>query len=93
MGRPRIGFRKGDTVVAIAGDERGKRGKVLSVFPERGRALVEGLNLVKKHVRKSQDNPKGGIVDREAPLHVSNLRKVASGEEKAPAKGEAKAST
>ncbi len=68
-------FRKGDVVVCISGEEKGKKGKVLAVYPETQRALVEGLNLVKRHMRKSQDNPQGGIVPREAPLHLSNLRK------------------
>ena len=68
-------FRKGDVVVCITGESKGKKGKVLAVYPAKGRALVEGLNLVKRHMRKSQDNPKGGIVQKEAPIHISNLRK------------------
>jgi large subunit ribosomal protein L24 len=60
-------------VVAIAGASAGKTGKVLQVMPSRGRALVEGLNLVKKHMRKSQDNPKGSIVQKESSLAISNL--------------------
>jgi len=77
-------IRKGDVVDAIAGDDKGKRGKVLQVLPETGRALVEGLNMVKRHMRKSQDNPKGGIVEKEAPIALSNLRKhVASAEKPA----------
>lgn len=67
-------IKKGDTVVAIAGDDKGKSGKVLQVFPEKERALVEGLNMVKKHMRATQDNPQGGIVEMEAPIHVSNLK-------------------
>lgn len=67
---------KGDTVEAIAGSHRGRRGKVLSVFPESGRVLVEGLNLVKKHMRKSQENPEGGIIEREAPFAISNVKKI-----------------
>lgn len=74
-------IKKGDVVVAISGDDAGtgKSGKVLQVLPEDQKALVEGLNLVKKHMKKTQDNPQGGIIDKEAPIHVSNLKKVESG--------------
>lgn len=69
-------IKKGDTVQAIAGEDNGKTGKVLQVLPETGRALVEGLNFVKKHMRKTQDNPQGGVFEKEAPIHLSNLKKV-----------------
>lgn len=72
----KYGIRKGDAVEVISGDHRGSRGKVLSVFPETGRVLVEGVNLVKKHLKKSQENPEGGIVDLEAPFAISKVRKV-----------------
>ena len=68
-------IKKGDNVQAIAGEDKGKSGKVLQVLPESGRALVEGLNQVKKHLRKTQDNPQGGVIEKEAPIHLSNLRK------------------
>jgi large subunit ribosomal protein L24 len=68
--------RKGDLVEVLAGDDRKRRGKVLQVLPKRGRALVEGLNLVKKHMRKSQDNPQGGIVEQEASIALSNLKPI-----------------
>ena len=74
--RAKTRIRRGDMVVAIAGADRGKRGKVLRVLPETSRAIVEGLHTVKKHMRKSQDNPQGGIVEREAPMALSNLRRV-----------------
>ena len=67
-------IKKGDMVEAIAGDDRGKSGKVLQVLAD-GRALVEGLNFVKKHMRKTQDNPQGGVFEKEAPIHLSNLKK------------------
>lgn len=67
-------IKKGDTVVVIAGDDKGKTGKVMQLDPKSGRALVEGLNLVKKHMNKTQDNPQGGIVDMEAPIAISNLK-------------------
>ncbi len=67
-------IKKGDMVQAISGDDKGKSGKVLQVLPETGRALVEGLNFVKKHMRKTQDNPQGGVIEKEAPIHLSNLK-------------------
>lgn len=66
-------IKKNDTVVAVAGVNAGKTGKVLEVLPKRGRALVEGLNLVKKTMRKTQDNPQGGIAEKEIALEISNL--------------------
>ncbi|HUO99923.1 MAG TPA: 50S ribosomal protein L24 [Gemmatimonadota bacterium] len=64
---------KGDQVLVIAGNDRGKTGKVLAVFPDKQRVLVEGVNFVKRHTRPSQKDPKGGIQNREAPIHVSNV--------------------
>jgi large subunit ribosomal protein L24 len=66
-------IKKGDEVVKIAGVNSGKRGKVLSVDPESGRAIVEGLNIVKKAVRPSEANPQGGIIEVEASIDASNL--------------------
>ena len=68
------GIRKDNVVVSIAGRDKGRKGKVLQVFPEAGRALVEGINMIKKHMKPSKDNPECGIVEKEAPIHVSNLR-------------------
>ena len=67
-------IKKGDTVLVIAGDDKGKTGKVLQVVPQSGRAFVEGVNIVKKHMNKTQDNPQGGIVEKEAPIAISNLK-------------------
>ncbi|MBT3194675.1 MAG: 50S ribosomal protein L24 [Verrucomicrobia bacterium] len=66
-------MKKGDDVVAISGVSAGRTGKVLFVDSEKGRAIVEGINLKKKTVRRSQDNPQGGIIDQEAPIALSNL--------------------
>jgi large subunit ribosomal protein L24 len=66
-------IKKGDEVIAISGTSVGKKGKVLFVDSDQGRAIVEGINLKKKTVRRSQDNPQGGIVDQEAPIALSNL--------------------
>lgn len=81
MTRAKLHVKKGDTVKAIAGDDNGREGKVLAVFPETNKALVEGLNFIRKHVRASEANPEGGIVEREAPLHISNLKVVSAGKE------------
>jgi large subunit ribosomal protein L24 len=82
--RPKLSIKRGDTVMAITGEDADgkKTGKVIRVIPETQRALVEGFNYVKKHLRKSQDNPKGGIVEKEAPVHVSNLKVVKASEER-----------
>ena len=66
-------IRRNDTVMVCAGASAGKTGKVLQVIRGKGRALVEGANTVKKTLRKSQDNPQGGIVERENPIALSNL--------------------
>ncbi|MFN2420727.1 MAG: 50S ribosomal protein L24 [Gemmatimonadota bacterium] len=64
---------KGDTVLVVSGDDRGKTGRVLAVFQDKHRVLIEGVNFVKRHTRPSQQNPQGGIVEREAPIHLSNV--------------------
>lgn len=66
-------IKKNDIVVVLAGEEKGKSGKVLSVQLEKRRVLIEGVNIIHKAVRKSQDNPKGGILTREAPVAASNV--------------------
>jgi large subunit ribosomal protein L24 len=67
-------IRRNDIVVVLRGRDQGKQGKVLQVLVEDRRAIVEGVNLVTKHLRKSQDNPKGGITKKEAPIAVANLK-------------------
>ena len=69
-------LRKGDEVVVITGDDKGSKGKILQVMREKNRVLVEGINMSKKHERKTQDNPQGANVEREAPIHYSNVKKV-----------------
>jgi large subunit ribosomal protein L24 len=66
-------IRKNDTVTVIAGNARGKTGKVLKVYPDRERLIVEGVNIMKRHTKPGQKNPQGGIVQREAPIHASNV--------------------
>jgi large subunit ribosomal protein L24 len=69
--------RKNDKVVVIAGKEKGKVGKVVRVLPEENRVLVEGLNKVKRHTKPTQQRPQGGIIEKEAPIHASNVALVA----------------
>ena len=66
-------IKAGDEVVVIAGNHRGDRGKVLQVFPREQKIIVEGVNKRKHHERKTQDNPEGAIVERENPIHLSNV--------------------
>lgn len=63
----------GDTVVVIAGKDKGKQGKIKAAMPDKNRVVVEGVNLVKRHTKPTQANPKGGIISKEAPIHVSNV--------------------
>ncbi|HZL80200.1 MAG TPA: 50S ribosomal protein L24 [Candidatus Limnocylindrales bacterium] len=68
--------KKGDEVIVLAGKEKGKRGKIIHVMTEKQRVIVEGLQMVKKHMRKSQQNPQGAIVEREGSIHISNVKKA-----------------
>jgi large subunit ribosomal protein L24 len=71
--------RKGDTVMVVAGKERGKKGKVLRVIPEKGRVVVERINMIKKHQRPTQKVRQGGIIEREGSIHLSNVMLVDPG--------------
>ena len=68
--------KKGDQVVVLAGKEKGKSGKIIHVMTKKGRVVVEGLQMIKKHTRKSQQNPNGAIVEREGSIHISNVKKA-----------------
>jgi large subunit ribosomal protein L24 len=70
---PALHVKKNDVVFVLSGEEKGKSGKVLATYPEKGRVLVEGINIVHKAIRKSQEKPKGGIVTREAPIAASKV--------------------
>ena len=70
----KLHIKKGDTVCVIAGDSKGQQGKVLKVEVSKQRAIVEGVNLVKKATKPNAQNPQGGIVEQEAPIHISNLQ-------------------
>lgn len=65
--------KRGDKVKVLAGKDRGKEGTILEVFPKKERVIVEGVNMVKIHAKPSQENPQGGILNVEAPIHVSNV--------------------
>jgi large subunit ribosomal protein L24 len=81
--------KKGDEVIVLAGKEKGKRGKIIAVSPKKQRVIVEGLQLIKRHTRKSQQYPQGAIVEREGTIHLSNVMKAelfdARGTQPAPA--------
>jgi large subunit ribosomal protein L24 len=76
MNRVKCHVKKGDQVEVISGNFRGSSGRVLAVFPGKERVLVEGVRIIKKHLRKSQDNPSGKIAEREGPLHISNVKLI-----------------
>ena len=81
--RTRIRLKKNDLVEVIAGRDAGKRGKILAVLPEKGRVIVQGVNFIKRHTRPNpQRNIKGGIAEREAPIHVSNVMIVSPDDDK-----------
>jgi large subunit ribosomal protein L24 len=67
---------KSDNVLVLSGNDRGKTGKVLKIFPQLNRAVVEGVNLIKSHTRPTRDLPQGGIVEKEGPVNVSNLKVI-----------------
>ena len=72
-------IKKGDTVQVITGNDAGKTGRVIKVFIDRDRIVVEGVNIIKKHTRPTQETPQGGIIEKEATIHVSNVMMVAGG--------------
>jgi large subunit ribosomal protein L24 len=79
-------IKAGDEVVVIAGNHKGDRGKVMQVFPKENRVIVEGINKRKHHEKKTQENPEGAIVERENPIHLSNVMLASRYAEKVEAK-------
>lgn len=69
-------IRKNDTVRVMSGNDKGKEGKILKVFPDNGRVIVEKVNMIKRHTRASKDVPQGGIIEKEAPINASNVMLV-----------------
>ena len=90
MNRIKLHVRKGDNVEVISGNFRGSSGKVLEVIARKQRVLIEGVRLIKRHLKKSQDNPHGKIAEREGPIHISNVKVLERGrsaKDKAKKKG------
>jgi large subunit ribosomal protein L24 len=73
---PKFHVKKGDEVVVLAGKEKGKQGRIIAVMTKKSRVIVEGLQLIKRHTRKSQQHPQGAIIEREGTIHISNVRKT-----------------
>ncbi len=73
MAQNKLNLKKGDLVVVISGEDRGKKGHVLKAFPKTGRVIVEKVHMIKKHAKPSQRNPQGGIITMEAPIQASNV--------------------
>ena len=91
MNRIKLHVRKGDNVEVISGNFRGSSGKVLEVIARKQRVLIEGVRMIKRHLKKSQDNPQGKIAEREGPIHISNVKVLERGERAAKGKGKKKA--
>jgi large subunit ribosomal protein L24 len=81
--RQKFHVKKGDSVQVISGNHKGASGKVVSVLPKKSQVIVEGVRMIKKHTKKSQENPNGAILEREGPLHISNVKLLESGAGKA----------
>ena len=75
--------KKGDEVVVIAGADKGKRGKIISVATKKQRVIVEGVRMIKRHTRKNQQNPQGAIIEREGSMHISNVMRADAYESRA----------
>ena len=71
--------RKGDEVLVISGNHKGSTGKVIEVLPAKQQVIVEGIRMIKRHTKRSQEHPDGAIVEREGPIHISNVKLVAKG--------------
>jgi large subunit ribosomal protein L24 len=76
MNRLKFHVKKGDQVEVISGNFKGSSGKILEVLPRKHRVVIEGIRIIKKHMRKSEDHPSGKIVEREGPIHISNVKLV-----------------
>ena len=72
----KLHVKKGDEVVVLSGKEKGKQGRIIAVMPKKSRVIVEGLQMIKRHTRKSQQHPQGAIVEREGSIHISNVKKA-----------------
>ena len=86
MSRTKTHVKKGDTVVVIAGAHKGAQGIIKAVQPAKSRVLIEGVRIIKKAVKPSQANPNGGFIDKEGPIHISNVKLAEAPKKVAPAK-------
>jgi large subunit ribosomal protein L24 len=87
MNRVKLHVHKGDQVEVISGNFKGSSGKVLEVLARKERVLIEGVRMIKRHLRKSQDRPQGTIAEREGPIHISNVKVLERGEKAGKGKG------
>ncbi len=87
MNRIKLHVRKGDQVEVISGNFKGSSGKVLEVIAKKQRVLIEGVRIIKRHLKKSQDNPQGKIAEREGPIHISNVKVLERSERDGKGKG------
>ena len=87
----KLHVKRGDEVVVIAGAEKGKRGKIVRVYPKTERIIVEGVRMIKKHTKKNQQNPQGAIIEKEGTLHISNVMLAEKFEARAAKRAGAKA--
>ncbi len=93
MNRIKLHVRKGDNVEVISGNFKGSSGKVLEVMSRKQRVLVEGVRIIKRHLKKSQDNPQGKIAEREGPIHISNVKVIERSEREGKGKGKKEKAT
>ena len=91
MNRIKTHVNKGDIVRVTTGNHRGAEGKILQVIRGKNQVLIEGVRMIKKHTRKSQEHPNGAIVEREGPIHISNVKRIEAAEKKEAAKPATKA--
>ena len=87
MNRVKLHVRKGDQVEVIAGNFKGSSGKVLDIMARKQRVVIEGVRMIKRHLKKSQDNPQGKIAEREGPIHISNVKVLEHREREGKGKG------
>lgn len=74
--KKKLHIKKGDTVKVLTGESKGQKGRILSIDADKSRAIVEGINMISKHSKPTNDNPQGGIIKKEGPIHISNLMVV-----------------
>ncbi len=89
MSRPAFHVRRGDTVEVISGNHKGSSGKILQIIAAKSQVIIEGVRMIKKHQRKSQDQPNGAIIEREGPIHISNVKLLEKAAADKPAKKKA----